>query len=111
VSEGIGDQVYDFRVRQPFKSLADLEVIINTVSAPNDLVAVNGEYDNPTFMYFAHRRGWVVPNSYLSDSTFLNRIVSKGCKYIVVAKKLYGELDLAYPVVHDSEYFRIYKMK
>lgn len=84
---------------------------MDSVSTRDDLVAVNSEYENPTFMYFAHRRGWAVPNNYLLDSAYFRGIIDKGCKYVVVAKKLYGELTLDYPVVHDSEYFRIYRVE
>jgi len=109
--EGIADQIYDFRIRQPFRSLENLEAIMDGVSARNDLIAVNAEAHNPTAMYFTHRRGWTAPNDLLSNVNYLNDIMNKGCKYVVVVKKLYGDLDLAYPIVHDSEYFKIYKVK
>jgi hypothetical protein len=106
--EGLAAQIYDFRIRQPFKALADLEGIMDEVSQRTDLIAVNAEGHNPTAMYFTHRRGWVGPNSLLSHPSYLETITANGCKYIVVVKKLYGDLQLEYPVVHDSEYFRIY---
>jgi hypothetical protein len=109
--EGIADQIYDFRIRQPFKSLESLEAIMDGISERDDLIAVNNEVHNPTIMYFAHRRGWGTPNNYLQDSVFINDIKSKGCKYIVIARKHYGDVELAYPVVHDSEYFKIYSLK
>ena len=109
--ESLSAQIYDFRVREPFKSLENLEVIMDEVSQPNDLIAVNAELNNPTAMYFTHRRGWVAPNNLLSDNSYLNDITAKGCKYVLVVKKLYGDLILEYPTVYDSEYFRIYKIK
>ena len=109
--ESLAAQIYDFKIRQPFKSLESLEAIMDDVSQPSDLIAVNAELHNPTAMYFTHRRGWVAPNPLLSDTTYLNDLKNKGCKYIVVVKKLYGDLNLEDPIVHDSEYFKIYSLK
>jgi hypothetical protein len=108
--ESLAAQVYDFRIRQPYKSLAQLESIMDEVSKPSDLIVVNADFHNPTAMYFAHRRGWAAPNNFLSDPAYSSELKDKGCKYILVVKKLYGDLQLEYPVVHDSEYFRVYKM-
>jgi hypothetical protein len=108
--ECLAAQIYDFRIRQPFRSLENLETIMDTISRRNDLIAVNADFHNPTAMYFTHRRGWVAPNNVLSDINYLNDIRDKGCKYILVVKKLYGDLSLEYPVVYDTEYFKIYKV-
>jgi hypothetical protein len=108
--EGIAARMYDFRIRQPYKALADLEVIMDGVSNRNDLIAVNGPFDNPTGMYFAHRRGWSLTNEFLADTNNLAEIKNKGCKYIVIVRKLYGDMNLALPKVHESEYFKIYAL-
>ncbi len=84
---------------------------MNRISKPNDLIAINSPVHNPTAMYFAHRRGWTAPNEYLLDSIYLHEIKNKGCKYVVIAKKLYGDLNLRLLVAHDSEYYKIYKIK
>lgn len=111
VSENVGDQIYDFRIREPFRSLADLEDIMDSVSAKHDLIAINTEAHNPTPMYFSHRRGWTSPNSLLSNANYLQDLQSKGCKYVVIVKKIFGDLVLEYPIVYDSEYFKIYTIK
>jgi hypothetical protein len=108
--ESIADQIYDFRVRQPFKSLENLEAVMDKYTLRDDLIAINGGAHNPTAMYFAHRRGWVAANSTLSDTTFINEIKKKGCKYVVSAKHLNGDFNIDYPIVHDSEYFKIYQL-
>ena len=110
--ECIAGQIYDFRIRQPFRALADLENIMDQVSSRNELIAINGDSPhNPTPMYFAHRKGWVTPNSALQDSAYVKEIKDKGCKFIVIAKESYGDILLNYPIVHDSEYFKIYSLK
>ena len=104
-------QIYEFRIRQPFRSLETLELIMDSISQRKDLIAINANSPhNPTAMYFAHRRGWAAINEHLLDRNYQDYLKSKGCKFIVIAKKLYGDLTLEYPEVHNSEYFRIYSI-
>ena len=62
-------------------------------------------------MYFAHRSGWTVSDPVLQYSAYMSDIKSKGCKYVVLATKLYGDPQLSYPIVHQSEYFKIFKLE
>jgi 4-amino-4-deoxy-L-arabinose transferase-like glycosyltransferase len=109
-AENIGDQINDFRVREPFADLANIESIVDQVSNRNDLIVVNGEAGNPTFLYFTHRRGWAAPNEQLQQDGYLADKITRGCKYLVVAKRIYGDLSLEYAVVYDSETFKIYDL-
>ena len=109
--ESIADQIYDFRIREPFRSLENLEPSMNLVSKSTDLIAVNGETHYPTIMYFAHRRGWSLSNELLLDSIYVNDIRSKGCKYILIAKTISGDIQLDYTKVLESEYFKIYRIE
>ncbi len=108
--EGIATQANDFRFREPLASLRKLETIMDGFSHRNDLVAINAGAHNPTAMYFAHRRGWASEIAELSDTTYLSRIKNQGCKFVVVAKELYGDVVLDYPIVHESQYFKIYSL-
>jgi len=108
--ENIADHIYDFRLRQPYKSLETLESIMDGISQRTDLVAINSMINNPTAMYFAHRRGWSVENSQLGDAAFRDDLRQKGCRYVIIVKQLYGDVSLDYPIAHDSEYFKIYKL-
>ena len=109
--ESLAAQIYDFRLREPYKSLATLEEIMDSVSHRDDLIVVTGGAQNPTTMYFAHRRGWTVSYPNLEDSVYMADIMSKGCKYAVLPTKLYEDIQLKYPKVHESEFFRIYKLE
>jgi 4-amino-4-deoxy-L-arabinose transferase-like glycosyltransferase len=109
--ESLAAQIYDFRLREPYKSLATLEKIMDSVSQKNDLIVVSGGAHNPTAMYFAHRRGWTVSYPVLEDSVYVADMVSKGCKFAVLPTKLYEDIQLRYPKVHESEFFRIYKLE
>lgn len=109
--EGFGDQYYDFRIRDTYKPLAELESILDGVSEKTDLIAINvNEVHNPTAMYFAHRKGWSTPDYLLADDSFLEDIKSKGCRYVVIVKKLYGDFRLPNSVVYESADFRIYRL-
>jgi hypothetical protein len=109
--EGIGDQYTDFRVKPRFLRLTELERIFKNVSKSGDLIATNGEFQNPTIMYFTHRHGWALQNAQLADTIFLSEIQRKGCKYVLIAKELWGDLDLRYPIIYESKYFKIYKLE
>ena len=111
--ECIANQVHALQIRQTFKSLENLESILDEVSSERtDLIVINGDtFANPTPMYFAHRHGWVVTNETLLEAGYIDSLKSKGCKYVVVLKKLFGtDLNLDLQKVHDSEYFKIYKI-
>jgi hypothetical protein len=110
--EGLASQFHILQVRQPYLSLVDLEQILDEVSERNDLIVINGTAnDDPTPMYFAHRKGWVFTNENIVNSNNLDRVTSNGCKYAVIVKSIYGDVALSYPVVHDSTHFRIYKIQ
>ena len=53
--ESLASQIYDFRLREPYKSLATLEGIMDNVSERDDLILINSGPHNPTAMYFAHQ--------------------------------------------------------
>ncbi|MEJ7643856.1 MAG: glycosyltransferase family 39 protein [Chryseolinea sp.] len=109
--ESLAAQIYDFRIREPYKSLERLEAVMDEVSNRDDKILVTAPTHEPTAMYFTHRRGWVaLPQSIFQDTAYISHVKSNGCKYIVVTRKLYGELDMSLPVVHDSEHFKIYKL-
>jgi hypothetical protein len=109
-TENIGNQIHDFQIREPLASLAELENIMDRASGRTDLIAINAGIDNPTAMYFAHRRGWVVSNETIAEKAFQNSIKSKGCKFILIAKKLYGDPAIDLPVVYETDDFKIHRL-
>jgi hypothetical protein len=107
--EGIADQIYDFRIRQPYAAIGGLEAIMDQCSNRNDLVAINS--NNPTPMFFAHRRGWTIANSQLSNKEYVNDLKEKNCKYIIILKEdPWSDLILDFPEVFESKYFRVYSI-
>jgi hypothetical protein len=109
--ENLGDQIYDFRIRDPLKPLAQLEQVMNKVSQRGDLIAINSTSPhNPTAMFFAHRRGWAVLNQHLLESNHRAYLKAHGCKLVVILKNLYGNISLEYPILYESDNFKIYKL-
>lgn len=110
--EGIANQIHVLAIREPNLSLINLEITLDAISGRNDLIVINGSaFADPTPMYFAHRRGWVIGNNDFSDRVYLDKLKTNGCKYAVIVKRLYGDLDLAFPKVYDSANFKIYKIQ
>ena len=110
--EGVANQVHVMRIREPNSSFVKLEAVLDSVSKRGDLIAINGSaVADPTPMYFAHRKGWVFTTPNLINSDNLNYVRSNGCKYAVIVKQLYGDAELSFPVVYDSEYFKVYKIQ
>lgn len=111
--ENIGHQFNDVRPHKMNIAFENLETIVDSVSTRQDLFVINsGEYC-PTAMYFAHRKGWTVSPSILNDQVYLNEIKAKGCKYVLVCKKMYNEdfdAELNLPQIFESKDFRIYSL-
>lgn len=110
VLEGTLNQLHDFRLKEHEQAFVKLESYMDSFSKRSDLIAVNTG-DNPTAIYFAHRKGWVASNDELLNPNFRKDIRQKGCKYIVVLKRyLGGELYLPHTVVLNTEDWTVYKL-
>ncbi|MNK02269.1 hypothetical protein D3C87_200900 [compost metagenome] len=108
--EGTLNQLHDFRLKEHELAFVKLESDLDQFASKSDLIAVN-TIDNPTAIYFAHRKGWVASNEELSDEAFRKDIRQKGCKYIVVLKRyLGGDLYLQLPVVLTNENWTVYRL-
>jgi hypothetical protein len=64
-------------------------------------------------MYFAHRKGWVMPNEAIMDSKSLDSLACLGLKYVVILKRTFGseiKLDPNRKVLDNDDY-AIYSWK
>ena len=107
--EGVLNQQHDFRIKPQEMALLKLETVLDQLGARNDLVVINsGEY--PTPMYFAHRKGWVEGNIRIADSSYIADLKSKGLKYIIVLKQVFGtNMPIDYMKMYDADEFTVYK--
>jgi 4-amino-4-deoxy-L-arabinose transferase-like glycosyltransferase len=113
-AENIGDQINDFKPHRNNIAFENIESIVDSVSNRHDLFVVNTGPHCPTAMYFAHRKGWTVSPSKLADKTFIEEIKGKGCKFVLVCKRVYSQdfdIKLDLPQIFESDDFRIYSLK
>jgi hypothetical protein len=110
--EGILNQLHMFG-GQPLRAYTKLEAMLETAgSKRNDLIAINAEdVDDPTLMFFAHRKGWNLSTTKLQDEEQLNYLRNHNCKYIVIHKNASeSKVELPLEKIYDSDTFRIYKL-
>ncbi|MES1215296.1 MAG: glycosyltransferase family 39 protein [Bacteroidota bacterium] len=103
--EGAANQLSDFRIKENYAALLNLEADMDKISQRQDLVLINSG-DFPTPMYFAHRKGWVNSNEKIGDSGYIDILKSKGLKYIVILKRAFGDsmsMKLS-PVISNVNY-------
>jgi hypothetical protein len=63
-------------------------------------------------MYFSHRKGWVNGNDKINDVAYIEKLRTKGLKYIVILKRTFGS-DIAlshYEKVLENKDYAIYKV-
>lgn len=108
--ENILNQHSDFMIRSNRECLLEIEEVLDQHCDRNDLIVINSGYD-PTAMYFAHRKGWVAPNAEIKNAEYLNGLRSRGCRYALILKQVFGEnIDLGYEKIIDNEDYTLYKL-
>jgi len=108
VSESIINQQQDFFVKKSELYKLQLEQIADSISQPNDLVAINSE-GNPQQLYLTHRKGWIYANEQLSNSVFIQNISNRKCKFLFVNKtKLNTRIN--YQIVFENNFYIVYKL-
>lgn len=108
--ENILNQHSDFVIHEEHRAIFQLEEVFDGFSDRTDLIAINSG-QNPAPMYFTHHKGWVASNEQLSDPAFVADLRQRGCKYLLVLKRVYGtDLQLGYPIAYDGEDYTIYSL-
>jgi len=110
ILENTLNQHNDFIIHDDRIPILKLEEVFDSFSQPSDLIVFNSG-QIPVPMYFAHRKGWVASNEQLSNADFLNDINIRGCKYVVILKKVYGsEMQMSLDKIIDNEDYTIYEL-
>jgi len=86
-----------------------LKGIIDKLGIQDNKLMVNGDFLNPTMMYFTQEKGWSVNNNVLFKTEWMPDFKKKdGIKYIIVDRhKL--EDTLVYTLIYEDDDFRVYK--
>ncbi len=109
VTEGLLNQLHDFRIKPNEAQMLQLEAILNSQSAPNELIAINSPVV-PTPMYFAHRKGWLCANSDLQNNEHVQQLKQQGMHSIVILKNAYdGNCALPYAIEFENEWVKVYR--
>ncbi len=109
--EGILNQYDDFFIPEKQRVILNLETDLDRLSGRNDLILINSGY-LPTPMYFAHRKGWVLPNEDIQNQAYLQELIDSGLRYIVIIKRTFGTpTQLELPVVFEDENYCIYSIE
>ena len=107
VVEGIAAQQHDISIKDTHAALLQLETDLDSFITHEELIAINA--DEPTTMYFSHRKGWLVKNEELQQASFVKDLKTRGLKAIVILKKAFGTpVNLPYEQVFDNEHYAIY---
>lgn len=110
ILEGTLNQHPDFRIKEKYAALMDLENDLKKTAENHDLILINS-VNVPTPMYFAHHKGWVEPNDKIKNIDYINNLKSKGLTIIVILKKVFGSnLELPYKKTVDNSNYTIYKL-
>lgn len=108
--EGFINQKHDFRIKENFAKLENLENSLDSFSIKSELIMINSGLF-PTPMYFAHRKGWVETNEKIMEKEYLEAAIKLGLKYVVILKRALGtEIKLDYPCVFNNEDYAIYRV-
>ena len=109
-AEGLINQQHDFRIGKEKQAYLELENYFNLISKKDDLILINSG-QQPTPMYFAHRKGWLASNEEIQNKEFIQQLKAKGLGYILILKMNSGDdLILDYNQVYENENFKIYKL-
>ena len=107
--EGLLNQQHDFFINDNDLAIVALEEVLNDRSKPSELLLINSGY-YPTPMYFAHRKGWVMPNEKITIQT-IDSLQNLGLKKILILKKRFGkEKNIPLPISFENEYYRLYDL-
>lgn len=105
--EGLVNQLYDFRIKDEYAALEQLESDLDETIPRDDLILINSN-NIPTPMYFAHRRGWLAGNEEMQEEYYLDSLQAHGLKHVVILKKVYGT-DVSIPgtTTFENEHYRV----
>ncbi|MEC8738868.1 MAG: glycosyltransferase family 39 protein [Bacteroidota bacterium] len=109
VADNFFTQKDDFTRKKDFFAFESLEKDLSLVGASNkDLIVINS-HPNPTPFYFSHRKGWLMNNEEIAEPKKLLAHTNGKAKYIIVAKKSFGEnMQIRFTPMLSKEAYDIY---
>jgi 4-amino-4-deoxy-L-arabinose transferase-like glycosyltransferase len=112
ITENIVNQVHVFNINNAYLFYTRLESTFDIIGSDrNDLIIVGCDNCSSTAFYMSHRKGILMTENELLDSSQIELFRNRGFKYIMIQKQLFGiDVALPYEIVHDEPDFCIYKL-
>ncbi len=100
-----------FNIKKSYAAIGSLKTQLQPYVLKDELIVINSE-NNPTPMYFADKRGWVINNNTLAEEDFQAEIIKKGCKHALILKQAFGSnINLPFQVEIETEDFKLYNLQ
>jgi len=107
--EGIANQQHDFFIKKSERYKLSLEDITDKNINKNEFVIINGG-QSPQDIYFAHRKGWTIDNTWLRKEE-LNHLYQSGAAFLIIDKNTFPTTIGYYPIIFSDSNYAIYKLK
>lgn len=109
--ENILNHHSQFVIHENRQPLLALERTFDGFSNRDDRICINSGQD-PTVMYYTHRKGWLATNDQLLDGAYRDNLRQHGCKYVLVMKHVFGsDVDLPLTRRIDNEDYTVYQIE
>ena len=109
VVEGIANQQHDFFIKDREFYKLQLEEIASKNIEKSALVILNSG-PSPQQMYFANRSGWVIRNKDLFQPHYLDSLIQKGGRYLIIDKGIKPVFTPNHTEKFSNQYYSIYEL-
>ncbi len=107
--EGLANQQHDFTLKESRLSMLNYESVLDKFSSKSDLILINGS-ENPTDLYFTHRKGWSMSNTEIQRSETIDSLRNLGCKWVILTLKYPEKPTLKLPLVCKDDGLELYQI-
>lgn len=109
-AESIGNQYHDFFLKDEAQSRVELAAEVERYLPDSESKVVINGGENPMELYFAHRRGWTYFDFELQEPGFLDSLVQKGARYLIVRHSETDDFYARYTLIHASKDYSFYRL-
>jgi len=107
-TEGIGNQIADFRIKEEVKYKLTLEQQVNQLVPKGEKIIIHSG-PNPEWMYWYHRKGWSLKPEEIQNPVKMLEIRKEGGDYIVIDKRDW-DIELPFKKVGETRDLEVWKM-
>jgi len=108
VTEGIGNQISDFRIKDEVRYKLTLEQQVNQLVPAGEKIIIHSG-PNPEWMYWYHRKGWSLQPEEIQNAAKMTEILQEGGDYIVIDKRVW-DVALPFTKIGETKDLAVWKM-